>query len=159
MGPLLHREFEEYIDRHVCAQAYYPQVGTFTAAARAEALSGDEGEQQQQQEWKSSADPARLVRVPINIGTISHIGGHKWAGNVIVYIPPNATVTAQQAQQAQPHPHPHPHPHPLAGKGIWYGRVEPRHVQGIVEETVLRGNVIGDLFRGGVDRGGKVVRL
>ncbi|KLJ06659.1 hypothetical protein EMPG_17845 [Blastomyces silverae] len=35
----------------------------------------------------------------------------------------------------------------LAGKGIWYGRVEPRHVEGIVEETVLGGRVISEHFR------------
>lgn len=64
---------------------------------------------------------------------ISHIGGHKWAGNVIVYIPPSFSSNA------------------LAGKGIWYGRVEPSHVEGIVAKTVLDGKVIKELFRGGID--------
>ncbi|KAJ6151119.1 Aminoacyl-tRNA synthetase class 1a anticodon-binding [Penicillium chermesinum] len=60
-----------------------------------------------------------------NLGLISHIGGHKYAGNVIVYIPPGMTRGVE--------------PHPLAGKGIWYGRIEPKHVQGIVDETILGG--------------------
>ncbi|KAJ5674821.1 uncharacterized protein N7477_004755 [Penicillium maclennaniae] len=82
-----------------------------------------------------------------NIGLISHIGGHKYAGNIIVYIPPEMTV----GDQAEPHP--------LAGKGIWYGRVEPKHVHGIVEETILGGKVVKDHFRGGIDRDGEILRL
>lgn len=75
------------------------------------------------------------------IGLISHIGGHKWAGNVIIYIPPSWTG------------------HSLAGKGIWYGRVEPGSVEGIVEKTVLGGKVISDLFRGGIDGERNMLRL
>lgn len=40
---------------------------------------------------------------------------------------------------------------PLAGMGIWYGRVEPRHVMMILEETVKKGNIVGELWRGGLD--------
>ena len=45
----------------------------------------------------------------------------------------------------------------LAGKGVWYGRVEPRHVWGIVEETVRGGRVVEELCRGifgGKEEGG-----
>ncbi|CAI2177189.1 14738_t:CDS:10 [Funneliformis geosporum] len=52
----------------------------------------------------------------------SHIGGHKFAGNVIVY---------------------------CEGKGIWYGRVTPCHVNLIIEKTVIEGRIIRDLYRGG----------
>lgn len=84
-----------------------------------------------------------------NVGLISHVGGHKYAGNVIMYIPPGMTVrTSGEAAL-----------HPLAGKGIWYGRVEPKHVWGIVEETVLGGRVVADHFRGGIDRNGDILRL
>lgn len=82
-----------------------------------------------------------------NIGRISHIGGHKYAGNVIVYIPPKMTVGTSLE------------PHPLAGKGIWYGRIEPKHVEGLVEETILGGKVVVDHFRGGIDRNGDILRL
>ena len=75
------------------------------------------------------------------VGLISHIGGHKWAGNVIVYIPPSFKANG------------------LAGKGIWYGRVEPSHVEGIVAKTILDGKVVKDMFRGGIDQGGKILRL
>jgi hypothetical protein len=82
-----------------------------------------------------------------NIGLISHVGGHKYAGNVIVYIPPKMTIGAASE------------PHPLAGKGIWYGRIEPKHVEGLVEETILGGKVVADHFRGGIDRNGDILRM
>lgn len=78
-----------------------------------------------------------------DIELISHIGGHKFAGNVIIYIPDGGFWTN----------------HPLAGMGVWYGRVEPRHVEGIVEETVGKGRIIKELFRGGIDGKGGVLRL
>ncbi|KAE8145311.1 sucrase/ferredoxin-like family protein Fmi1 [Aspergillus avenaceus] len=82
-----------------------------------------------------------------HIGLISHIGGHKYAGNIIVYVPPGMTIKDSSTV------------HPLAGKGIWYGRIEPKHVQGIVEETILGGKVLADHFRGGIDRNGNILRL
>ncbi|KAL4877673.1 Sucrase/ferredoxin-like-domain-containing protein [Aspergillus karnatakaensis] len=82
-----------------------------------------------------------------HIGLISHIGGHKYAGNVIVYIPKDMKYKNSLDS------------HPLGGKGIWYGRVEPQHVEGIVEETVLGGNVVKDHFRGGIDHDGNILRL
>lgn len=79
-----------------------------------------------------------------NVALISHIGGHKFAGNVIVYIPPG-TSGAQQ--------------HPLAGMGIWYGRVEPQHVEGIVRETVMNGSVLARHFRGAITQDSEIVRI
>jgi hypothetical protein len=75
------------------------------------------------------------------IASISHIGGHKFAGNVIIYIPPTFSKN------------------PLAGKGIWYGRVGPEHVEGIVSETILGGRLIKQNFRGGIDGDGNILRL
>lgn len=80
------------------------------------------------------------------VGLISHIGGHKFAGNVIIYLPPGMKTADGQK-------------HPLEGCGIWYGRVEPKHVEGIVQETVLGGRVIEDLFRGGIKQGGEILRM
>ncbi|AEO63282.1 uncharacterized protein THITE_2108321 [Thermothielavioides terrestris NRRL 8126] len=80
------------------------------------------------------------------VGLISHIGGHKFAGNVIVYLPPGLRTEDGEV-------------HPLAGHGIWYGRVEPRHVEGIVRETIRRGRVIEELFRGGITQEGEILTL
>nr|OQO30785.1 hypothetical protein B0A51_01446 [Rachicladosporium sp. CCFEE 5018] len=89
----------------------------------------------------TSSSPDSSISPPARVGVISHIGGHKFAGNVIIYIPPSMTG------------------HALAGRGIWYGRVEPENVEGIVRETIVGGKVIQDLFRGGVGKGGNVMRL
>ncbi|EXJ93556.1 hypothetical protein A1O1_01948 [Capronia coronata CBS 617.96] len=123
LGPLLHAEFARYMEQR-----------------------------QDQDDTGSDSSLSSVVspesNINVNIGMVSHIGGHKWAGNVIFYIPP--TFTSQHHQHRR---------HPLAGMGIWYGRVEPRHVQGIVEQTLMQGKVIQDLFRGGVSRSGEVLRL
>ena len=42
----------------------------------------------------------------------------------------------------------------LRGSGIWYGRVGPEQVEGIIEETIVEGRVVGELLRGGVMQGG-----
>ncbi|KAI8066678.1 Sucrase/ferredoxin-like-domain-containing protein [Gongronella butleri] len=53
----------------------------------------------------------------------SHVGGHKFAGNIICY-------THQGT------------------RGVWYGRVNPCHCEQIVDETIIQGKVIKDLYRG-----------
>lgn len=70
-----------------------------------------------------------------SVSLISHIGGHKWAGNVIIYFPPSHQLPCGKIS-------------PLAGTGVWYGRVEPQHVEGIIEETIRQGRLIGELLRG-----------
>ena len=49
----------------------------------------------------------------------SHVGGHKYAGNVIVY-----------------------------PSGDWYGRVLPCHVEFLVEEAVEKQSIVKELWRG-----------
>ncbi|GME59456.1 Fmi1 protein [Neofusicoccum parvum] len=80
-------------------------------------------------------DLAQHSKLSASVGLISHIGGHKYAGNVIIYIP----RTLKEAG------------HPLAGKGIWYGRVGPEQVEGVVEQTIVQGKVVKELFRGGIE--------
>lgn len=87
-----------------------------------------------------------MVGGAARVGSISHIGGHKFAGNVILYIPPG--YKTEDGKESK-----------LAGCGVCYGRVEPRHVEGIVRETVLGGRVIEELFRGGIRQGGEMLML
>lgn len=89
--------------------------------------------------------PVGPEKTAARVGLISHIGGHKFAGNVIIYIPPGYKVEGKA--------------HPLAGHGIWYGRIEPKHVEGIVKETVMKGNVVADKFRGGISPERRILRL
>lgn len=69
----------------------------------------------------------------VTVAATSHLGGHKWAGNVIVYMPGGG-------------------PEGAAGWGVWYGRVGVRDVCGIVSETIVHGRVVGELVRGVVGR-------
>ena len=71
-----------------------------------------------------------------SVALISHVGGHAFAGNVVIYFPPRFSHGEVGGVSA------------LAGKGVWYGRVEPRHIEGIIEETVKGGKIIQDLLRG-----------
>lgn len=55
----------------------------------------------------------------------SHTGGHKYAGNCIIYNP--------------------------QGSGVWYGRVTTHEVESIVQNTILGGEVLPPLLRGGLN--------
>ncbi|KAI9466916.1 Sucrase/ferredoxin-like-domain-containing protein [Lactarius psammicola] len=55
----------------------------------------------------------------------SHIGGHRYAGNIIIYMP--------------------------QGAGVWYGRVSTHEVEPIVHTTILGGQILPPLLRGGVN--------
>ncbi|GAA94987.1 uncharacterized protein L969DRAFT_199839 [Mixia osmundae IAM 14324] len=54
----------------------------------------------------------------------SHIGGHRYAGNVILAFP--------------------------QGTMVWYGRVTPGDIKQIFEQTIKNGKIIPDLLRGGI---------
>ncbi|KAF9263641.1 hypothetical protein L218DRAFT_901947 [Marasmius fiardii PR-910] len=55
----------------------------------------------------------------------SHTGGHKYAGNCIIYTP--------------------------QGYGVWYGRVSTHEVDAIVTNTIEKGLVLPALLRGGIN--------
>ncbi|SCV67976.1 BQ2448_97 [Microbotryum intermedium] len=85
-------------------------------------------------EERESKMEEALKGVRIGEGTVgvfkcSHIGGHRYAGNVIIYLP--------------------------NGTSIWYGRVTPRDVGAIVQTTLIEGKVIPELLRGGLGLAGK----
>ncbi|KAI9656358.1 MAG: hypothetical protein M1831_004610 [Alyxoria varia] len=124
MGPILQAEFENLLNKNV-------------------ALVHESHEH--------STSPDVVANNPnvaskARIAQITHIGGHKFAGNVIIHLPPTA-LTADGSQN------------PLASSSVWYGRVEPKHVEGIILETILRGSVIRELFRGGIDPSGGRIKL
>ncbi|KAF1363984.1 hypothetical protein EJ07DRAFT_162514 [Lizonia empirigonia] len=86
-----------------------------------------------------------------DVALVSHVGGHKYAGNVIVYVPPGGAGAEAEAEAGSVV---EGEGSALAGCGIWYGRVGVEQVEGVVEETLVRGRVVGELLRGGVVRGG-----
>ncbi|KAK7207130.1 actin patches distal protein 1 [Myxozyma melibiosi] len=59
----------------------------------------------------------------VKVAIVSHVGGHVYAGNVIIF--------------------------DGRGNSIWYGLVQPKHVQGIVKQTIERKQIIRPLYRGG----------
>ena len=70
------------------------------------------------------------------VGQITHIGGHKFAGNVIIFVPPHFRTPDDRTGRAR------------TWRSVWYGRVRPEHCEGIIQESVLKGRVIEELFRG-----------
>lgn len=58
----------------------------------------------------------------VKVGIVSHIGGHAYAGNVLYF--------------------------DNDGLNIWYGRVENKHVDAIINETILNKRIIKELYRG-----------
>lgn len=98
--------------------------------------------------------PSHPARRNPHVALISHIGGHAFAGNVILYIPlgyiPPRTAKGHDGEGQT---------NKLAGSGIWYGRVEPESVVDIVRETIVGGRILERLFRGGIDRNGMPLRL
>jgi len=55
----------------------------------------------------------------------SHLGGHKFAGNCVIYTP--------------------------QGSGVWYGRVTTHEVESIVQNTIIGGEILAPLLRGGLN--------
>ncbi|KAI1376471.1 Sucrase/ferredoxin-like-domain-containing protein [Hypoxylon crocopeplum] len=131
-GPILQEEFERQLPRAGIDVLQGPAV--------------DEGVSAPQLPGTTGPDLEAEARHTARIGQISHIGGHKYAGNVIIYLPPRLKNSAGN-------------PHPLAGHGIWYGRIDPKHVEGVIKETIISGNVIADHFRGGIKQNGEILRL
>ncbi|KAL8400591.1 hypothetical protein RB594_000841 [Gaeumannomyces avenae] len=138
-GPVLRAEFERALPRLGVRVLHGP-----VRMPEADDGGGGDGAEK---ELPAAGDAERGdVHCTARVGLISHIGGHKFAGNVIVYLPPGLRDDRGE-------------PHALAGHGIWYGRVEPRHVEGIISETIRKGVVIKELFRGGITQDSKILRL
>lgn len=116
------------------------------------------------------------------LGCLSHIGGHKFAGNVIIYrrrtksvqelhsklekltlttvenpedadtIRGESNVTDVEGVQAGEglKEGGGARDAEVQAEGIWLGRVEPKHVEAIIEEVILKGRVFKELYRGGL---------
>ena len=67
----------------------------------------------------------------VRVEYCSHIGGHKFAGNVLVY---------RRYEHSGVH----------KVESVWYGRVMPKHAPLIVDHTIIKGEVLRPLVRGGM---------
>ncbi|KAF3920368.1 hypothetical protein ABW20_dc0102165 [Dactylellina cionopaga] len=102
------------------------------------------------------------------VGEISHIGGHKFAGNVIIHLPaehelsktvnesPTVSSPVSSLMSAFTTSH---EVQSDGGVAIWYGRVMPYHADGILDTTIRKGKVIRKLLRGVVNSNGDLVDL
>ncbi|KAF2220814.1 Sucrase/ferredoxin-like-domain-containing protein [Elsinoe ampelina] len=83
----------------------------------------------------------------VGVYFISHVGGHKYAANVMVYRRGDAGREAAAAVDGSPAPE--------ASQCIWLARVRPEDCENLVRFTVLQGKVVKPerQLRGGFDRG------
>jgi len=81
----------------------------------------------------------------VGIYFISHVGGHKFAANVMVYRRGAIEEKESRGQDSRGGE---------ATQGIWLARVRPEDCEGIVKFTVLKGKVVKPerQLRGGFDR-------
>ncbi|EFX03927.1 sucrose cleavage family protein [Grosmannia clavigera kw1407] len=162
VGPVLRSEFERQLARVDITPLHGPvaipeeEMAAATANAWSTSPSSEQKKALDAPLDDSSSTSSRSASIiasttaksrTARVGLISHIGGHKFAGNVIIYLPPSLRALDGFT------------PHPLAGYGVWYGRVEPKHVEGLVLETILRGNVVTDHFRGAINSNRDIIRL
>ena len=67
-------------------------------------------------------DPSDDRAGGVHVHCISHVGGHKYAANVLIYT--------------------------KSGQAIWLARVRPDHVRQIIQHCILKGEVFPELLRG-----------
>lgn len=93
----------------------------------------------------------------VGIYFISHVGGHKYAANVMVYRRRDFHWYKKDAAAAGDNKDGKEEEtggDEGAAQGIWIARVRPEDCEGIVKFTVLQGKVVkpGHQLRGGFDR-------
>jgi hypothetical protein len=64
----------------------------------------------------------------VQVHGISHVGGHKFAGNVLIYLPGDKGYTA-----------------------TWYGRVTQCRVADVINQTLINRRIISELLRGTIE--------
>lgn len=91
----------------------------------------------------------------VGIYFINHVGGHKYAANVIVYRRRNFEWYKDGAGEKETEKE----KDEGAAQGIWLARVRPEDCENIVKFTILKGKVVkpGTRLRGGFDRERKLI--
>lgn len=111
IGPLILGEMEE-ITRDERSESRVEEGGV----SRVESRDIESGEKSRDSDTAQPRDSSPLTAL------ISHIGGHAFAGNVLLFSGETGTSS-------------------------WFGRVRPSHVQGLVKEWKA-GRVVKELYRG-----------
>ena len=94
------------------------------------------------------------LRGRVEVRGCSHVGGHKYAGNVLVFAP-RGGVEGLRDEEKKEEPNCEDGEDRGACFGAWYGYVTPREIDDVLRRTVLRGEVVSRLWRGsmGMDPG------
>ena len=92
-----------------------------------------------------AADSAFRGRVEVS--GCSHVGGHKYAGNVLVFAP-RGGVFSGLGQNKKASSVPEDEDAPRSCFGAWYGYVTPREIDEVLRRTVGRGETVPRLWRG-----------
>lgn len=84
----------------------------------------------------------------VGIYFISHVGGHKYSANVIVYRRRDFEWYKKQTENTESEEQ------EGASQGIWLARVKPEECENIIKYTVLQGKVLKpeSQLRAGFDR-------
>jgi (2Fe-2S) ferredoxin len=84
---------------------------------------------------------------------ISHVGGHKYSANVIIYRRRDFKWYEKDGAAEEPHLAATEEEAEGAAQGIWLARVRPEECENIVKFTVLQGKLVKpDQLRAGFDR-------
>ncbi|KAI0686787.1 Sucrase/ferredoxin-like-domain-containing protein [Cytidiella melzeri] len=112
-----HWEVHTQLSSHDLTDALSPPSSSSSSSSPPSSSNSDSDYLSQ---LKSASDSKRALIVKV-----SHIGGHKFSGNLIIYKP--------------------------TGASVWYGRVTPHNVEAVVRDTIIGGKVIPMLLRGGLN--------
>ncbi|KAG2370036.1 Sucrase/ferredoxin-like-domain-containing protein [Suillus spraguei] len=119
-APILEKAFHQYLEQE--GWEVHTELYDLTTEPSLESQASSTTEKEQLIETQlKSLHTERKALILKN----SHVGGHKFAGNCIIYTP--------------------------RGAGVWYGRVTPHEVESIVKHTIIDGQVLPTILRGGID--------
>ena len=116
-----HGNDEELLTRRELSQAHSEEVAMEEQEARVDA----ELRMLSSGETRSDSEKDKHI----GIFKVSHVGGHRYSGQVMLWFP--------------------------NGVNVWYGRVRDGDCKAIVHETLLGGRIIPELLRGGTGLGGR----
>lgn len=120
-APVLEKTFTQYLERE--GWEVHTDLEDLCSKPTLEALfSADKADAESVYQSQLAALPGQHRALILRN---SHVGGHKFAGNVIIYTP--------------------------TGTSVWYGRVTSHHVESIVTNTIINGRVLSPILRGGLN--------
>ncbi|GAA5884560.1 hypothetical protein JCM16303_000028 [Sporobolomyces ruberrimus] len=124
-APLLANQFHHHLSKH---DIHVDETGEdLESGAPLEEWEGTPEEKEKR--FETNLQETSKASERVGVFMVSHIGGHKFSGNVVIHFP-NGTC-------------------------LYYGRVTPADIGVVVERTIMEGKVIPEFLRGGLGIDGK----